>query len=57
MTLVLVLITAALLFVAFAIWRLGNMYRAAMNEHIHAMEAVEQRLAGIENALQVKREE
>ena len=52
MTLALILIAAALLLVALAIWRSGNLYRAAMNEHIRAMEAIDQRLASIENTLQ-----
>ena len=55
MEILLVLILGALISIATALWRLAYLYRDGVNQHIRAMEAMDQRLAEIQRAVQSER--
>lgn len=40
-----------LILIALAVWRVGNILSDGMNEHIKAMESIDQRLAVIQKSI------
>lgn len=54
MEVLLLLILAALISIATALWRLTYFCRDGINQHIRAMEAIEQRLSALDSAVQTR---